>query len=484
MRLVYILATILSSSALADLSIPTVCESAGPFGALEILKGNPQSLLDPLSKRDWDGAAKEIARGCDSSTPASYCGDNLGTIVWTLHMFTDAAAGRLAYDIQTNRIGARFHSYFHPESAADFSFDAELDRAIANPIVEYTLDEIAVTRGKLEAMKSNPQNPDGEIADLKAKAPLVCAAHGLGRLAAGCTAGLRELADRMHPRMLGGYSYGMIDLYDELLTDSRFAQALPKLAQKIRARIRTGDPTAKDSALESDYLADTVTSFSEIGLSAEEARAYAWKWMAIYATRGASFSNFYLLLNEKQLGLAYSILTIASGVSALDQIRYRTAPAYTLPGMFKTACYYGKPYHFWMNAYFTRELMHEGYRASAASLASYLTGALYEFGSDTLGRDPKRALTEPVGSLYYLWLKTNLFFDAMGARFGRESVTPKIAVPTATDPLLAKFFTNALPTEKMPPEIEKVLIEKRATSYLVWNLKFQPYPLLDAFGRL
>jgi hypothetical protein len=280
----------------------------------------------------------------------------------------------------------------------------------------------------------------------------------------------------------------MFELYEEFLTDPRYAQALPRLALKIRERLRRAE--AGDVATDGFFLADTIASFAETGASREDAVEYAWKWMAIYSTRGASFQKFYQFLHERQLGLGLAILAASSGASALDQYRYadkRTmAKSYTLPELLSTSCYYGKPYHFWMSAYFTRRLDREGYGARGGALAAYVTGALYEFGSDTRGRDPRRGVTDAVDSPYGKWIKTNLFFNAMGVRFGQEMAKPehRRAGRLDTDRLFERFLDHSLPTEVLPNRIESPMVENEKGRYLLFSAKYQPFPLLFDFLRL
>jgi hypothetical protein len=488
------IANALVSSAFADSrAIREVCESSGRFGASQIVKDTIE-LMPLFEKADWSNLPSAIAERCrnQSGKPESlFCETQLGVLIWALHMLPDASAGRAAYEIQTSLIGEGYHRYFATGSpakpAADFDFDRELERDGAAPIRAYTREEIAYTKKVLNEVAEGDWATKN-LAELKAKAPLICSIYGGALSAVTCTKALRRLGAIMHPKAYDGFVYSMFDLYEEFLTDVRYAQALPRLALKIRERLRRAE--AGDIATDGFYLTDTIASFAETGASHAESVEYAWKWMAIYSTRGASFQKFYQLLHERQLGLGLALLAASSGASALDQYRHRDPrsmmKSYTLPNAFPTSCYYGKPYHFWMSAYFTRRLEREGYGARGGALAAYATGALYEFGSDTRGRDPRRGVIDAVDSPYGRWIKTNLFFNAMGVRYGREMVKAENqrALRLETDPLFERFLEDSLPTEMLPSRIEASMVENEKGRYLLFSAKYQPFPLLFAFLRL
>jgi hypothetical protein len=495
-------ALVLPTAHASDPSVRAVCEKSGYFGAEEIAKQRTE-MIPFFEKRDWAAVPSTIAELCREDTAEySFCGNQLGVLVWSLHMIPEAAAGRAAYRIQTNEIGAHYARFFQKqfettgktlagapiEAPVAFSFDALLERAANEPIEAYTAEEIAYTKAKLRYVMENGAWEVEKMEELKRRAPALCGVYGGAISARDCTRGLRRIADVMSPRAYGSYAYSMIPLYEEVLTDVRYARALPRLAVKIRERIRRSENS--ESLPGGSFLADTIQSFSEIGLSRADAVEYAWKWIAVYSTRGSSFQNFYEFLHERQLGLGLAILAASSGASTLDQIRYgdtrSPTRSYTLPSTMKTSCYYGKPYHFWMSAYFTRLLRTEGHDPRASALASYITGTLYEFGSETRGRDPRRGIIASVDSPYGLWIKTNLFFNAMGARYGRDLSTPSLdPIPVLeTDRLFTRFLDRSLPTERLPDGLEFPMLENQPARFALFTAKYQPFPLLFSFLRL
>jgi hypothetical protein len=508
MSLVHLIAaslsfTLVSHSAFADSTrVREVCEQSGYFGAEEIAKQNAE-MIPFIEKREWSALPASVSQYCRQNPGEySFCSNQLGVLVWALHMIPEADAGRAAYRIQTEEIGPHYAQYFEKQyektgktlagashtTTEAFSFDAVLEKAAAEPLQAYTPEEIAYTKARLKLLVETGDWAADKMHELKRRAPALCSVYGGALSARDCTDGLRRVADLMHPRSLGSYAYSMIPLYEEFLTDARYARALPRLALKIRERIRRADN--RESAAGGSFLADAIQSFSEVGLSRRESIEFAWKWMAVYSTRGSSFQNFYDFLHERQLGFGMAILAASSGASTLDQIRYGDAHSptrsYTLPSTMRTSCYYGKPYHFWMSAYFTRLLRAEGYAPRASALASYITGTLYEFGSDTRGRDPRRGVTSAVDSPYGRWIKTNLFFNAMGARYGRDiadaSLERKPGVET--DRLLERFLDHSLPTEVLPDRVENPMVENQPGRFALFTAKYQPFPLLFSFLRL
>ncbi|MBC7387216.1 MAG: hypothetical protein H7301_13775 [Cryobacterium sp.] len=481
------LAFLTTKSACAG-DIPERCEAASRFGALQIVKGN--GLWAPMESGDWDEVRSEISTHCDDLPRPSYCGNNLGIIVWAAHMFPNGSAAYFAYDLQTTRIAERFYSFFQqgiektgvgkagvpirlPEN---HSFISLIENS---PIVtQYRAEEIQWTRKRMEKLREGRHAFDADIEKVTSNALTLCRAHGPLSSAHGCMQALQKTSRRMHPSKIGVFAYSRLDLIDQLLTDPRFAQALPLLALRIHARILGNWKGSKKIRPEGAFFTDTYEAFASLGLSKVEAEDYAWKWMGIYSTRGASFSNLYELLHERQLSLGYAILGVSSGASALDQIAYPSAP-YTLPRVYVSHCFYGKPYHFWMNAFFTRELIGEGFTKTASTLAAYITGVLYEFGSESMGRDPSRAMKEPLSSNYNEWLKMNLFFDAWGIRFGRDShMLGDYSAPIQTALSLESFITSTHEWDGVPVPIETRLLKRDSTRYLLWLQKFMPYTYL------
>jgi hypothetical protein len=486
-----------SSYAAAPLNIRQECDAAAEFGTEQIAQD--PSAIESLQSGDWQKfIAVAKSRRLFDSEQAEYSAATLGWISWMLEMPGKNGAAAAGYRLALDETAATFYqifsteqitsgktrtgvpAYLLPYDKTTFSAEAIIRSELVTPITAYTPAEVANTRARIAAVRSTGAYEQDHLDLLKEKAEYFCAFHGSGlpggqlpSATKACTKGLRELLTDTQPYIIESSAYAELGLFEEFLTDPIYARVLPRLALRVIGRI--GAETEGNFST-GDFYSDTLASFGEIVKDPKAAANYAWKWIAIYSTRGASFGALTALLHDRQLGLGISILQVSTGMSYLDSLRHgANRGSYSIPAKIKTDCFFGKPYHFWLSAYFARKIRLEGAKREPSTLAAFLTGAFYEYGSQTAGRDPTRALTDPSDGQYPKWEKINLYFDALGARFGWDAEDRSAKEIDHDDALVEALKEN--------PLLSKVEIFQKQTKdqirYLYWVSKYRPYDLLE-----
>jgi hypothetical protein len=168
-------------------------------------------------------------------------------------------------------------------------------------------------------------------------------------------------------------------------------------------------------------MSDIVSSFTETGLSKEDALGRAWNLIAIWATRGPNMGigNY---ANEKSLHVVIALDIISSAVPFLDQLSIESNQRpYSYPPQIKTTCSYGKPYHFWMAAFLANKLGKQISDGMGAMYATYLAEIGYQMRSVTQGRDPYRVFVVDAFDPYNNKMRVDIAFAAAGAIYGMQT---------------------------------------------------------------
>lgn len=174
-------------------------------------------------------------------------------------------------------------------------------------------------------------------------------------------------------------------LWIKLFADARYVKPILQLAKELHFRVLYEEPSEK--TLQEDLIQAFVDSNQNI--SKEEAIEMAWTVLGLYGSQGAYMSSFsgHYDLRFKNTGLGFALGYLAELISVMDTLHSKNGNLlYSLPKTFSTRCAIGKPYHFWMSAYFAHELSKK-FSFKKSAKAPFIMAEAYEYYMQTNGRN-------------------------------------------------------------------------------------------------
>ena len=277
--------------------------------------------------------------------------------------------------------------------------------------------------------------------------------------------------------------YTAIPIIKEVIEDQSYVEGASRAALKIMDKVEKYSPT--NNAVPGDLFTDICESYQEVGLSQKKAEEMTWKLLAVYSSRGP---NIYLLKyftyslpSSKTL---VALETIANSIPTLDALTFASGHPYSLPKMVFTTANYGKPYHFWMSGYLSRE-MTKKYGENAAVAATSIVETGYQMLSKTLGREDLFDDILSGGSFSAEANKTriDLTYGYAGAHYGSICASGSLPnIKIDIDEAIKKSInlTNVIP-HLSKAEIEKSLSTKfgKIKMYYRWNSVMNPKTILS-----
>ncbi len=233
---------------------------------------------------------------------------------------------------------------------------------------------------------------------------------------------IEQIIGDMNPK--GAYAYGaesgilsMPDLIKKRFVDPKFLQGSAKMLKKINEKI-----SSKINSTD-DLLSDLMSSYKSTGLNEQESTEMAWDFLAIYSTRGMSLQALDGLSVGSHTKLQLEIFKqIAAGIQVLDAKQLSTGTQYSVPKSINSRCLVGKPYHFWLPAYFARKYRDTKTNPSNDSAhAAFLSSVGYNYKAEMEGRNSEHKNSEQ----YLDFLRPSLSLAAAGAAFGSGNTSPE-----------------------------------------------------------
>jgi hypothetical protein len=204
----------------------------------------------------------------------------------------------------------------------------------------------------------------------------------------------------------------------EVLSDRAYLKPLLSLAARLQEHVKLGQ------VVNGNFFDDLRSEFLKSGVAEKDALKMTWNVLGLYGSRGAFIDVFALHYDTKRTGIGIALSALSYLIQVVDSLNLENGgEIYSLPKGFRTRCAIGKPYHFWMSAYFSFRLHEEGWRESAA--ASYWLGEYYEFYAEMNGRTLSSNIKRdsvlvqlPVTDPQLDSIRLSLVLHAAGAAFG------------------------------------------------------------------
>jgi hypothetical protein len=247
-----------------------------------------------------------------------------------------------------------------------------------------------------------------------------------------CVRGAQVILETMIPRG-SGMQISNVPAWEKVIGTDAYQTGLKMAGLKVLERLAGALPS------EANIYDDIRLSFLDSGLSSEDSIEATYQTLAVIASGGANVG-----LRMQHLGIfdnttGYALTAMSLAMNELDYIKHKNGqPLYSYPAQVKATCLYSKPYHFWMSAAISRELVknHRIDPASAAA-AAFTAQKGYQMSRDLTGGSStnggmdssgggggsvsavfKKPAFDPVHEV----IRMDLAFSAVGAQMGSESV--------------------------------------------------------------
>lgn len=303
-----------------------------------------------------------------------------------------------------------------------------------------------------------------------------CLLFSLG-LARVCSESLFQFNQWMTPTQTAIHLFPLVE---EKINDPVFASGALRAAIHVETRIEATEHGLKnrDDDPTGDLLTDLTAGFREVTQTDDEALNGAFQLLALYSTHGPISHDFLRpLITRENYPLFYALSVIGTGMTVLNSKTALNLQQYSYPLAVHGGCDNGKPYHFWMAAYLARESLKKYGNPKAATLASYLAEAGYQFQTTTLGHVPGKWFTLPCRSIENDRIRLDLAWAAAGAYYGA----------TGNEISADDVLTLSLKSIKCDPPISeaesKDLMRNQPEAFLRWNRLFSTHAIVDQIIR-
>lgn len=300
-----------------------------------------------------------------------------------------------------------------------------------------------------------------------------CAQLSLSHVSS-CVSATNALVDEAN------YRANMIlpNIWNEFIRTKRLRDGVRQSALIMLGRIKSQTPGL--------FFDDLVRGFHLAGFPSDEARDAAWRLLALYGNGGANTGYrilaFDLPPDAEVLGVSLSL--IGTAVTYLDfQQRMVGGRHYALPPELSGSCLTPKPYHFWLNAYFSRWLVRRGYSAEVAQYATFIVDKGYQVNRDVnnAGGGIEKLLSKPTDHPSNEVIRIDLNLAAAGAVYG-SLVERQPLKPFSLEEGLIRIQSVRSDTAQLSQRsILDHLVSDRISLIKTWEQLYQPNEALRFF---
>jgi hypothetical protein len=278
-----------------------------------------------------------------------------------------------------------------------------------------------------------------------------------------CIGAMNQALTWMYPRSYRlsadppeNLTYSMLTFTREVFKDDRTQKYAAHLARDLLRAIES-----------EEYLAPDFLDFYSLAVQAfDEDYDRLWKFLAVYATRGAAWATGYQMVHADNQPIFAAFMVISSAMGYLDIAWFNSGRAWSYPAGTTTTCFQPKPYHFWMAGSFAYLLRQEGFSARTSKQVARLLGAMYEAGSTTMGRDPDLIYFVPMFDAIPNRARREVSHHALGALTGIDYQNPEAA---DFDSTLTRLIKESRAVPDMSEEELRRALESQPRRWQLWS---------------
>lgn len=281
-----------------------------------------------------------------------------------------------------------------------------------------------------------------------------------------CQRGLERVTEIMRVDQNG---YSLRNVYVDLASESKYHDALVTAAMRLREKISSEDGSG-------NILTDLKTIFGQKGLTDQESDDLAWKVLGIFGSAGSNINKRAdaFGLGGTNLSIHRALSSIGSAIPVLDAMAKKAGRRYALPAGINASCDQGKPYHFWMSAYLSRQLTREGISPDGAAAAVFTALKGYQMLSTTEGRDPARVYRVNEYDPYVNTMRMDFAYGAAGSFYGARAAQGRI-YENDIDQVIRSTFRSASESPRANEELARRYVESPSyRSYQIFNSIVMP----------
>lgn len=291
-----------------------------------------------------------------------------------------------------------------------------------------------------------------------------------------CVGAMKKVLGWMYPRsyQLPGppresFTFSMVPFYREVFRDVTTLRAASRMALDLLNAIEDGGATRAPSRLvPSDVMTMGLAAFD-----GDEDRF--WKFMIVYATRGAAWATASALAHDDTRPLLAAFMVISAAMGVLDTAALPSGSPWSYPEGSVSTCFQPKPYHFWMAGGYAYLLRKEAYGARTSKRVARLLGAMYELGSTTMDRDPNAVFFVPTYHTLVNRARREVTHHYLGAELGAASAeaswerNPIDAAQLDFDATLLAMMEHSEPLPELTDADMLKQLEDAPTKWRYWT---------------
>lgn len=296
-----------------------------------------------------------------------------------------------------------------------------------------------------------------------------------------CTKALNIIKEDMTPK--GQADIINASVWRRVLGSNKYDEGIRLAALKISNRLEN-----RENDKDGNVFDDLKEAFRQSGLPSDASERATWDVLTLIGNQGPNIGGYATKIEtgswkpatQKSLGLGF----IATAMTLLDQRRLRDKNRfYSYPSNIQTTCDNSKPYHFWMAASLSRNLVTEhGIDPEVAAQATFLAQRGYQMNRDKSGdvvsTQGKNALSNGLFSPVHQIIRTDFAYGAAGAKFGSESVANQQSSKISVDGALMSLMEDA--GTQFP---SSSILGSSFDTFKNWNSIFSPTSAVDGLER-
>jgi hypothetical protein len=253
-----------------------------------------------------------------------------------------------------------------------------------------------------------------------------------------------------------------------------FQDGLRLLALKQISRLEKEFHTPGSSRF-GNIIDDAFAAFTEAKMPPSQIESYVWKTLALYGNGGHNTGSRTLFydLSEKDMITTVSLSIIGTATSFLDfSQKIKGGPHYALPQTIQGHCLNPKPYHFWMNAFISYNLVQKGFSPEIAAISSFTLSKGYHLNRhlNNVASDIERVFNKKALHPTHQVIKMDLVLNAAGSLYGANQLKKDSNFSEALHELIEKTKSSRPLNSKQTA----LLRHNKIRLLNHWHYTFQP----------
>ena len=468
----------------------SACDYVNPVGSAADLVRIGKDILRTTELQ----ALQNPARFCSENLKARYLGANknafakLGVRTIRDPQYTNASE-KLIQETEGDAWGMSLlpDKIARTEGLRRTSLATDIDSQTFNQFRPRSADQLSREAALFSSISHNgAPSASGALGGVKTGALEFAACAQMSLFGAGsCVSALKVVERQMMPQRVQGVANSSLTNargWKELFSSTHYENGIRIAAQRMQAAIKTNRFAASDNVF--DLMVDSFQKGG--GFSQAQGKDAAFLVMGVLANGGPNMMDRIRGFENPQMTqLGQSLSYIASAMPVLDTLKAeRGMPLFSLPKEVKASCDNSKPYHFWLSAALTHDLVvKDRIDPKTAATATFIAQKAYQVArevggsgkSDGLAKTLSQQPFSPVSQV----IRADLAYSSSGAFFGANQAAGKVSHINLDDALRSLVRDAAIePAPDLADSIQLVN-DHKIQAFRTWDRIFSPNSAFD-----